>query len=77
MLVLTRKVGEKIAIDDDIKITVIAIKGKQVRLGIDAPKSSKIHREEIYQNIKAQNIEAAKSDPATLQKLTNRDESDK
>ena len=46
MLVLTRKLGESIAIDDHIKIVVVQIKGKQVRLGIKAPKETKIHREE-------------------------------
>ena len=48
MLILTRKPGESITIGDDIKIQVIEIKGKQVRLGIDAPKTYVIHREEVY-----------------------------
>lgn len=55
MLVLTRKLGECIAIDDHIKITVVQIKGKQVRLGIQAPKETKIHREEVYVAIQEQN----------------------
>lgn len=55
MLVLTRKLGESIAIDDNIKITVVQIKGKQVRLGIEAPKDTKIHREEVYIAIQEQN----------------------
>ncbi|MBU6152688.1 MAG: carbon storage regulator CsrA [Bdellovibrionales bacterium] len=55
MLVLTRKLGESIAIDDHIKITVVQIKGKQVRLGIQAPKETKIHREEVYSQIQDQN----------------------
>jgi len=58
MLVLTRKLGESIAIDDSIKITVVQIKGKQVRLGIEAPKDTKIHREEVYLAIQDQNKEA-------------------
>ncbi len=58
MLVLTRKLGESIAIDDNIKITVVQIKGKQVRLGIQAPKDTKIHREEVYMAIQDQNKEA-------------------
>ena len=58
MLVLTRKLGESIAIDDHIKIVVVQIKGKQVRLGIQAPKETKIHREEVYVAIKEQNQEA-------------------
>ena len=55
MLVLTRKLGESIAIDDHIKIVVVQIKGKQVRLGIEAPKETKIHREEVYMAIQEQN----------------------
>ena len=69
MLVLTRKIGETIAIDDHIKITVVQIKGKQVRLGIDAPKETKIHREEIYQAIQDQNKEAIQSVATGLPKL--------
>jgi carbon storage regulator len=65
MLVLTRKLGESIAIDDHIKITVVQIKGKQVRLGIQAPKETKIHREEVYSAIQDQNKEAG-SAPADL-----------
>jgi len=59
MLVLTRKLGESIAIDDHIKIRVVQIKGKQVRLGIEAPKDTKIHREEVYQAIQNQNQESS------------------
>lgn len=65
MLVLTRKLGESIAIDDHIKIVVVQIKGKQVRLGIQAPKETKIHREEVYAAIQDQNKEAAKA-PASV-----------
>lgn len=61
MLVLTRKLGESIAIDDNIKITVVQIKGKQVRLGIQAPSDTKIHREEVYLAIQDQNKEAVAS----------------
>lgn len=69
MLVLTRKLGESIAIDDHIKITVVQIKGKQVRLGIQAPKETKIHREEVYLAIQDQNQEAAKA-PAEMEKVS-------
>jgi carbon storage regulator len=69
MLVLTRKVGETIAIDDHIKITVVQIKGKQVRVGIEAPKETRIHREEIYQAIQDQNREAMKSMATSLTKM--------
>lgn len=69
MLVLTRKLGESIAIDDHIKIVVVQIKGKQVRLGIKAPRETKIHREEVYQAIQDQNTEASQSTPADLARL--------
>jgi carbon storage regulator len=59
MLVLTRKLGESIAIDDHIKIRVVQIKGKQVRLGIEAPKDTKIHREEVYAAIQDQNQQSS------------------
>jgi carbon storage regulator len=51
--------GESIAIDDHIKIRVVQIKGKQVRLGIEAPKDTKIHREEVYVAIQDQNLQSA------------------
>ena len=63
MLVLTRKLGESIAIDDHIKIRVVDIKGKQVRLGIEAPRNVKIHREEVYEAIQAQNEESSQAKP--------------
>jgi carbon storage regulator len=69
MLVLTRKIGETIAIDDHIKITVVQVKGKQVRLGIEAPKETKIHREEIYQAIQDQNKAAIQSTTMGLTRL--------
>lgn len=69
MLVLTRKLGESIAIDDHIKITVVQIKGKQVRLGIQAPKETKIHREEVYSAIQDQN-KVAGSAPADVDELS-------
>lgn len=69
MLVLTRKLGESIAIDDHIKITVVQIKGKQVRLGIQAPKETKIHREEVYTSIQDQNKVSVDA-PASVEELT-------
>jgi len=62
VLVLTRKVGEKIQIGDDISITIMEVKGKQVRVGIEAPATVKVHREEIYQRIREENINAANID---------------
>lgn len=51
MLILTRRISESIIVGDDVKITVLGVKGNQVRLGIDAPKNVSVHREEIYQRI--------------------------
>lgn len=69
MLVLTRKLGESIAIDDDIKIVVVQIKGRQVRLGIEAPRHTKIHREEVYLAIQEENKAAADSQPGPVKKV--------
>jgi carbon storage regulator len=69
MLVLTRKTGEAIVIDDNIKITIVQIKGKQVRIGVEAPKETKIHREEIYQAIQEENKAAIHSLANTLPRI--------
>ncbi len=72
MLVLTRKLGESIAIDDHIKIRVVQIKGKQVRIGIEAPKETKIHREEVYvaiQDANKQSSEASSADTRRVSEL--------
>jgi len=51
MLILTRRIGEKIVIGDDVTITILGVKGNQVRVGIEAPRDVQVHREEIYQRI--------------------------
>lgn len=71
MLVLTRKLGESIAIDDHIKIRVVQIKGKQVRLGIEAPKDTKIHREEVYLAIQQQNEASLETDSDSTRQVAN------
>lgn len=60
MLVLTRRLGETICINDDIKIVIQNIRGHQVRVGISAPRDTVVHREEIYQRIQKENREASR-----------------
>ena len=60
MLILTRKLGESITIGDDIKVSVLGIRGRQVRLGIEAPTKIVVHREEIYVKIQEENRKATK-----------------
>lgn len=51
MLILTRRVSETLNIGDDVKVTILAVQGNQVRIGIDAPKDTAVHRQEIYLKI--------------------------
>lgn len=67
MLALTRKVGERIVIGDNIVLTVVDIKGDSIRLGIEAPKEIKIYRGEIYDAIAAENQQSAQ--PVDLSKM--------
>lgn len=71
MLVLTRKVGEGIAIGDDVKIIVMQVKGKQVRLGIKASPNTVVHREEVYQRIQDENKSASQSDPESVDQVAD------
>ena len=52
MLILTRRIGETLMIGDEVKVTVLGVKGNQVRIGVDAPKHVSVHREEIFDRIK-------------------------
>ncbi len=69
MLILTRKSGEGINIGDDIKITVMEIKGRQVKVGIEAPPELMIHREEIYAKIMEENRLAARLNSESFEKI--------
>lgn len=61
MLILSRKLNEKVVIGDGVVVSVIEIRGDQVKLGIDAPKSVKVFRQEVYDAIQDENRQAAKS----------------
>ena len=68
MLILTRKIGECITIGDQIKVYVVDIKGRQVRLGVQAPHVAPVHREEVYQKILEENRLAARIAPSDIEK---------
>ncbi len=70
MLVLTRRIGESIKINEDVKITVIDVKGKNIRLGIEAPKDTKLYREEVFLRIKQENRSAATPADIDLGKIS-------
>ena len=61
MLILTRRVGEALMIGNDISVTVLSVKGNQVRIGVDAPKEVAVHREEIFERINSEQGESADS----------------
>lgn len=70
MLILTRRVGEAIAVGDAIVVSVLEIRGSQVRLGITAPPSVTIHRGEIYERIREQNLQASALGPSQTEALS-------
>ncbi len=66
MLVLTRKLNQSIVIGDDIEIVVLEVRGEQVRIGIKAPKNVAVHRKEVYEQIREENISASQVDPSDI-----------
>lgn len=71
MLVLTRKIGEGIVIGDDVKITIVEMKGGSVRIGIDAPREQKIYRQEVFDRIAEENRDAANWNMVDLDSLSD------
>ena len=70
MLALARKVNESIVINDNVEVTILEIKGDQIKIGIDAPKSVPVYRKEIYSQIQNSNVEAAQTKgPTALSEL--------
>jgi len=69
MLVLTRKPNQSIMIGEEIEVSVVEIKGDQVKLGITAPRSVKVHRKEVFEAIQRENIDAARSLPGRVERI--------
>jgi len=65
MLILTRRVGESVVIGDDVTVTVLGVKGNQVRIGVDAPREVSVHREEIFERIQQENENPVVNQAAT------------
>ncbi len=69
MLILTRKIGESIAIGEEIKVTVLGVQGRQVKVGIAAPERVAVYREEIFKKIQLENVKASMSLKEDLQEV--------
>ena len=66
MLILTRRVGETVVIGNDVTVTVLGVKGNQVRLGVNAPREVAVHREEIYERINREQADGEKREPQAV-----------
>ena len=77
MLILSRKRNEKIMIGDDISIMIVDIRGDQVQIGIDAPRSIPVHRHEIYEEIKNSTLRASESDAVDMEAIRRKGKADK
>ena len=69
MLILARKINESIMVGDQVEISIVDIKGDQVKLGINAPRQIKVYRREVYQLIQQENLQAAQAKPGLLPRL--------
>lgn len=69
MLILTRRVGQSVVIGDDIVVTVVEVRGDSVRIGVDAPRSVDVHREEVYRELQSANEQAASPAPGAVEAL--------
>jgi len=69
VLILTRKIGESIMVGDDVKVSVVEIKGRYVRLGVDAPQDMAIHRQEVFEKIQEANLAAAAANAQDLDRV--------
>lgn len=69
MLILTRRVGESIKVGDDVTVTVFEVRGDAVRIGIDAPRSVTVHRQEVYEDLQRTNVEAGSTSDAAIDAL--------
>jgi carbon storage regulator len=65
MLILTRRIGETLMVGDEVSLTVLGVKGNQVRIGVNAPKHIAVHREEIYQRIQRENAPGGSTPPTS------------
>lgn len=76
MLILTRRVGESIVVNDDIVLTVFEVRGDAVRIGIDAPRSVRVNRKEVYEEIQRSNEQAVSTSDEALESLRSAIEAD-